>query len=146
MSCCDSITVLNIKAVYEAIPHGTVSKGKVMCTSIKTFGGFSMFSQKYICKHMKCRSLSHWLLCCHPETQLPCWAPHLLMALVTAWVQTFPIFFVINVSSLICFHLKNTDREKDIVCWGQSETKINRGGESWGRWRGGEVEFFLMFY
>lgn len=36
MSCCDSITVLNIKAVYEVIPHGTVSKGKVMCTS-KTF-------------------------------------------------------------------------------------------------------------
>lgn len=111
MPCCDSISILNIKAIYEVIPHRSVSKGKSdvyihkdvpVCFLVVTV---LMFSEKYIYKHMKCRSLSHWLLCCHPATQLPCWAPHLLMALVTAWVQTFPIFLVINVSSPICLKM-----------------------------------------
>ena len=41
----------------------------------------------------------------------------------------------------ISSNLKSTEEEKNIVGWGRSETKINRGE----RWGGGEVEFFLTF-
>lgn len=146
MRCGDSINVLNVKAECGSllffIENGNKKKNnKDFCNLL--FGCFIAYVfQKYICKYTKWRPLSHWLLCCHPETQPPCWALHLLMALVAAWVQTFPIFSLINFSSSryltglcplgplnivaahfpISFHLKNTDQDKDIVCWGQSET------------------------
>lgn len=111
MRCDDSINVLNVKAECGSllffIENGNKKKSKKgFCNLL--FGCFIAYVfQKYICKYTKWRPLSHWLLCCHPETQPPCWALHLLMALVAAWVQTFPIFSLINFSSSMCLKILN---------------------------------------
>lgn len=126
------------------------------------------FPETYLKNKKKWRPLSHWLLCCHPKTQPPRWAPPPLMAHVAAWVQTCPIFFSHKFSILSLFedvldcalspwpfkhcnrtfsrhpfHLKNTKEEEGIVGWGQSETTISEEGESCEKWRRGEVEVFL---
>lgn len=113
------------------------------------------FPETYLKNKKKWRPLSHWLLCCHPKTQPPRWAPPPLMAHVAAWVQTCPIFFSHKFSILSLFedvldcalspwpfkhcnrtfsrhpfHLKNTKEEEGIVGWGQSETTISEEGES----------------
>lgn len=45
-------------------------------------------NHEFICKYMKGRPLSQWLLRCHPNTQMTCCALPPLTAHVAAWAHT----------------------------------------------------------